>query len=188
MQEALSLSQPWTHVREAEDERIWATTDAAIENLWRSQGTSGSHKAYRRTEGRRKLEWLFNLHLQHVQTRVYADEDAPFRLQFAPLSLLAAMWLQLASAVTGDKRFVACKFCHRLFEISTDASGFRSHREFCSGSCKTLDYRKRQRLALQLETEGKTPHRIGATIGTDVATVKRWLARNKRGFKRSHRE
>jgi transposase-like protein len=93
------------------------------------------------------------------------------------------MWLQFGLAVTGDKRFVACKFCHRVFEISTEPSGFRSHREFCSGSCKTLDYRKRARSALQLAAEGKTPDRIAAAIDTDVATVNRWIARNKRGLK-----
>jgi len=184
MREALSLSRPWTQAREAADARIWATADAAIEALWRRHGNSGSHKAHRRTEDRRKLEWLFNLHLQHVQTRLHAEEDVPVRLQLAPLSLLAAMWLQLALAVTGDKRFVACKFCSRLFEISTEPSGFRSHREFCTASCKTLDYRKRQRLALTLKADGKTPGRIAAAIGTDLATVTRWLARHKGVVKR----
>jgi len=95
------------------------------------------------------------------------------------------MWLQLAMAITGEKRFVACKFCHRLFEISTEQTGFRSHREFCTDSCKTKDYRKRKRGALRLASEGKTVREISAQIGTENTTVRAWLAAAKasRGVK-----
>jgi len=64
--------------------------------------------------------------------------------------------MQLALAITEDKRLVACKCCDRMFEISTEQTEFRRHREFCSESCKTTDYRKRKRIALDLAEQVKT--------------------------------
>ncbi len=88
----------------------------------------------------RRMKWLFDRNLQHLQGRMGFDGAGLPRLRIEPLTLISAMWLQLARAFTGDKQFVACKFCRRMFEISTDQTGFRSHREFCTDSCKTKDY------------------------------------------------
>lgn len=90
----------------------------------------------------------------------------------------------MALAVTGDKRFVACKFCRRLFEISTDQTGFRSHREFCNDSCKTKDYRKRKRTALRLAASGSRLRQISEKTGTETTTVRAWLATAKRDSSR----
>jgi hypothetical protein len=103
------------------------------------------------------------------------------KLAVEPLTLIAAMWLQLALAVTGEKQFVACKFCGRMFEISTEDTGFRRHREFCSDSCKTKDYRKRKRTALRLDQEGEQLRDIAAKTGTDIVTIRGWLASANRG-------
>jgi hypothetical protein len=126
-----------------------------------------------------RLSWLFASHLQHVQGRMTydPDPDVPPRFSIAPLTLLAAMWLQHALAMAGDKQFVACKFCRRLMEISTDETGFRTHREFCSDSCKTKDYRKRMRTALTLAEKGLSTDAIAQRTVTQVATVRGWLAR-----------
>jgi hypothetical protein len=122
---------------------------------------------------------LFDRNLQHVQGRLAFDKAGEPKLTLEPLTLISAMWLQLALAITGEKRFVACKFCRRMFEISTEQSGFRSHREFCSDSCKTKDYRKRKRSALRLSEGGKLPAEISEKTGTDTATVKTWLKASK---------
>src|SRR3989442_442659 len=125
MQEALELTHSQTPAQEAEDRAAWNRV--------------GLEPPY--NERREKLAWLFNIHLQHVQGRMLFDAKAEPRLSFAPLTLLSAMWLQLALSVVGDKEFRACKLCRRLFEISTEQTGYRKHREFCSESCKTKDYR-----------------------------------------------
>lgn len=127
-------------------------------------------------ERRRHLTWMFNVHLQHVQARMFFDGSSPSRLSFAPLTLLAAMWLQLALSVAGDKEFRACKNCRRLFEISTELTGYRKHREFCSESCKTKDYRKRRRTAIALHKRGTKLTEIAAKIETNKETVRRWIA------------
>ena len=161
MREALHLAQSRTAAKEARDRAAW--------------GEHGLRPPYR--ERRRKLDWLFNLHLQRVQMRMMFEPDAPPRLSFAPLTLLAAMWLQLALSIAGDKQFRQCKFCGCLFEISTEQTGFRRHREFCANaSCKTQDYRRRKRTALELAKKGVPSRTIAQRIDTKEATVRRWLA------------
>jgi hypothetical protein len=159
MKKAMQLTQ--------RPEGVQADIDAA----YKRRGMDPEH---RRTEDAHRLDWLFNVHLQHVQPRMSFRDRLPPRLSYAPLTLLAAMWWQLALAVVDDKRFEACKFCRNLFEISTAQTGFRSHREFCSDSCKTQDYRRRKRTALRLLGEGQPVSKVAKQVGTPVQTVRSW--------------
>jgi hypothetical protein len=131
------------------------------------------------TEKGRRVQWLFNRHLQHLQGRMGFDGAGQPRLKIEPLTLISAMWLQLALAISGDKQFVACKFCRRMFEISTEQTGFRSHREFCTDSCKTKDYRKRKRTALRMAAAGGSLREISDKTATDSGTVRSWVAAAK---------
>lgn len=164
MREALRLSRTRTPAEEAELRATWNRV--------------GREPPYERD--REKLAWLFNVHLQHVQSRMLFEADTDPRLSFAPLTLLSAMWLQLALAVAGDKEFRGCKHCKRLFEISTENTGYRKHREFCSESCKTKDYRKRKRTALKLAGEGKSVAVVATRTGTNAVTVRAWLATTRK--------
>ena len=159
MRKAMQLTQ--------RPEGVQADIDAA----YKRRGMDPEH---RRTEDAHRLDWLFNVHLQHVQPRMSFRDRLPPRLSYAPLTLLAAMWWQLALAVVDDKRFEACKFCRNLFEISTAQTGFRSHREFCSDSCKTQDYRRRKRTALRLLGEGQPVSKVAKQVDTPVETVRTW--------------
>jgi hypothetical protein len=181
MREALKLGQPVTAAAETRDRAIWSQHDAEISEL-RSQFEMEPYDPVeiRHRERREKLTWLFNVHLQNVQGRMTFTPDGPPRLTLTPLSLLAAMWLQLALAAAGDKQFLACKFCRRIFEISTEQTGFRSHREFCSGACKTKDYRRRKRTALQLATKSLSVREIAKATQTEIATVRAWTVSGKR--------
>ena len=163
MREALSL----TRVRPAAEA---AEVDARYEKY----GNLEHHRA----KDRQKLDWLFNVHLQHVQARMAFERELPARLSFKPLTLLSAMWLQLAFAIADDKQFLTCKFCRRLFEISTKQTGFRRHREFCSDSCKTKDYRRRRRTALHLIDEGESVLKVAELTATKAETIRRWVKAN----------
>ena len=165
MQEAMRLA----HWRSAKEE---AEEDARYEQY------ELDAERHRRERGK-KLEWLFDLHLQNVQPRTTFEKVLRPKLSFAPLTLLAAMWLQLALALADDKQFLACKFCRRLFEVSTSPTGFRTHREFCTDSCKTKDYRRRKREALRLVGEKKPVREIAKQTNTKVATIRTWLKASK---------
>ena len=164
MREALRLDQ----LRKNEAER------RRDREAWARQGLKPPVE-----ERRRQLARLVNYHLQHVPWRMTVEADVAPRLSPVPQNLLAAMWLQLALSVAGDKEFPECKFCHRLFEISTEQTGFRRHREFCSDSCKTKDYRRRKRTALKLAKEGASASTVAKRVETDMATVEGWLSRPK---------
>ena len=133
-----------------------------------------------------RCAWLLNSHLQDVKPRMLFAQDVEARLSFAPTSLLSALWLQFALSLVGDKEFRSCKFCQRLFEISTDQTGFRRHREFCSDSCKTKDYRRRKRTALKLAGGRSSLRTIAERTNTKRATVRQWLAASKK--RRTHAE
>ena len=119
---------------------------------------------------------LLDSHLQHVQGRMHFLPDRRVQLQIAPTTLLAAMWLQLAMAVSGNKDFLKCKFCEREIEISTASSGFRTNREFCSQSCKTKEYRRRKRKAIKFARQGKAVNSIARLTDTRPETVRGWVA------------
>jgi hypothetical protein len=165
----------WAH---GEPYLDWALEICFMREAIRATGRS------REAQDAERLKWLFDRNLQHFQGRLrYGSAGEPL-LVFQPLTLLSAMWLQLALSVTGDKRFEQCKFCGRLFEISTDLTGFRSHRQFCTDTCKTNDYRKRKRIALKLAAGGIAVREIAKKTNTERATVQGWLRRTKDAIKR----
>lgn len=128
------------------------------------RGTADGHRAD-----------LINLRLNGVRARlIFADDTEPW-VTYEPTNLRAALWLQLALAVASDKKFIQCKHCAELLEISTEATGHRSHREFCSESCKTLDYRSRVRQAKELAISGLNAASISKRLSTNPTTVERWL-------------
>ena len=97
------------------------------------------------------------------------------------------MWLQLATAVVGNKEFVKCKFCSRQIEISTADSGFRTNRQFCSDLCKTKDYRKRKRTAVRMAAKSASIANIAKEVDTERTTVRRWLSHAKKREKKRSR-
>lgn len=98
-------------------------------------------------------------------------------LRYGPHTLLDALWLQFADAVDRDKVFGQCQECGKWFEIAPDAA--RTHRRFCSNSCRGKAYRERQDKARQLFTVGKTFEEIADELDSDVATVRRWITGSK---------
>jgi hypothetical protein len=109
----------------------------------------------------------------------YEPETGKWVIQLIPGNLLSAMWLQFAQSIARNKRYRTCKGCSRWFEISTDETGFRINREFCSDACKSRDYRKRKDQARRLKAEGKTIVSIARELGTDVETIKKWTSKRE---------
>src|SRR5687768_7315660 len=65
-------------------------------------------------------------------------------LYFAPTNLLGALWLQLATAIDKDAKFLKCEVCGSPFEISPQVN--RKDRLTCSNACRTRAYRKRKEM------------------------------------------
>jgi hypothetical protein len=69
-----------------------------------------------------------------------------FRLGLEPFSLIGALWLETATALSEQKRFRRCKArgCEKFIELSTDArTGRRADAKYCSDACKSKAHRQR---------------------------------------------
>lgn len=98
-----------------------------------------------------------------------------FSLVFEPPSLLTALWLQFASALTGNKAYHQCPVCQTWFELSPAVN--RADRLFCSNACRTRAYRQRITSAQRLHAQGMELEIIAQQLDTNVKTVRRWLAK-----------
>jgi hypothetical protein len=80
---------------------------------------------------------------EHTTARLLWDpEGTLLRLHVVPRSLVAALWLQFARAIEGQRRYLTCVQCRRWMEISPDVR--RSDARFCSGTCRTRAHRERR--------------------------------------------
>jgi hypothetical protein len=128
------------------------------------------------------LQQDLDLHLHHTAAEIatvaaWDPKRGRPALRFEAPTLLAAVWLQLADAVSNDRTFGRCRECGKLFEVAPDAA--RTHRRFCSNGCRSRSYRERQERARQLHAAKKSFEEIAEELGSDVATVRKWIT----GFK-----
>jgi hypothetical protein len=99
-------------------------------------------------------------------------------LRIVPASLIAALWLQLATAIDGDKRYRQCDVCREWFELSGDR---RADARLCSNHCRSKAYRERQNKARRLAAAGSPVKEIAEKLGSHVRTVRGWIvAKGKR--------
>jgi hypothetical protein len=128
------------------------------------------------------LRWMVETSLKDVSPKLArSNQESGLRLIFAPRSLIDAMWLQLAMAITEQKRYPPCRHCGNPFEIARGETGFRKNREFCSDRCKSADYRARRSKAIRLARRGIATQKIAERTETDLGTIKDWLRAVKKG-------
>ena len=94
-------------------------------------------------------------------------------LDYQPISLLGAIYLQFALAINQETPARRCGACGRWFEVAPDRS--RADRTTCSGTCRTRLHRARRRRAKRLRAAGNSLQHIAAKMETDVKTIKKWL-------------
>ncbi|MDB5309430.1 MAG: hypothetical protein JWO38_3632 [Gemmataceae bacterium] len=121
-------------------------------------------------------------HLHHVADHLtVAVESDPVSgrpsMGLEAPTLLAAIWLQAAEAISADRTYNRCRACNSWFEVTTGAA--RSDREYCSNACRSRAYRERQAEARRMYTSGKTFEEIAAELESDAATVRAWITGQK---------
>ena len=123
-----------------------------------------------------------NAHLLEagVTPGLVLDPNAEPRFYVVPRTLLGAMWLQFAEAISQQKDYRRCRNCHTPFEISTGrTTGSRSDRTFCTVACKTEFHNQKRREARQLRAAGSSLREIAAQFETTVEAVQKWLGEPK---------
>ena len=94
------------------------------------------------------------------------------RVHIVPTSLVAALWLQFAKAIEGDKEYRQCEQCNRWFEVAAEK---REDAKFCQNACRSKAYRERQKTARKLRGEGVAVREIARRLDSDTKTITRWI-------------
>lgn len=111
--------------------------------------------------------------IEHTSTRLLLNERGVSELHIVPHNLLGALWLQLASAASGNKEFKGCPECAKFYEISPETA--RKSRRYCSNACRFKAYRGRQERARHLYDEGIPIGDISLELDSDVKTITGWV-------------
>ncbi|MFZ5768638.1 MAG: hypothetical protein ACOY3F_08080 [Bacillota bacterium] len=122
-----------------------------------------------------RVQRVVNEHLKgQVSPRLLWDEHrSRLGLHIVPQSLIGALWLQFAHAITGRKAYRRCEECGTWFEVSPRVA--RTNRIYCSNACRTRAYRRRKVQAQQMYAAGKAIGEIAEALGSDEATVAGWV-------------
>ncbi len=96
----------------------------------------------------RGLGWMglkkeINENINTVNTQIDLGLDAELSMVVAVEDLSAAIWLQFALAVAGNKKYEHCIHCQDYFEIGPSAA--RKGKQYCSNACRMAAYRLRRR-------------------------------------------
>ena len=90
-----------------------------------------------------------------------------------PRTLFAALCLQFALALAGDKNYQRCVSCGKWFELLPGVN--RADKQTCSQTCRTRVYRQRKQRALALHVEGKTARAIARELDAKPDVVTMWI-------------
>lgn len=88
--------------------------------------------------------------------------------------LIDAIWEGFKQAIAHRARIYSCDRCGRFFQVADKAANTKQH--YCGNTCKVAAYRERKRTAAMLRAEGATLLQIARMTGSDVETIKGWLA------------
>jgi hypothetical protein len=105
----------------------------------------------------------------------YHEKHWAFTLE--PDSLIGAMWIQFALAVSESKKFIACEVCGEYIQVAPGVAN--SNRTLCSDACKAKAHRQRRAKALALAAAGMKPRQIAKEVGSKLETVQKWLQDRK---------
>jgi hypothetical protein len=119
-----------------------------------------------------------NQQLQDIGARLlWKRNHVKQELCFVPPHLLAAVWLQFAQAVDGNKGYRSCEQCDRWFELSPKMA--RADKVFCSSACRSRAARERQLQAGQLFKAGQSITEIAGTVHSSPPVVQRWIKKGE---------
>jgi hypothetical protein len=125
------------------------------------------------------VQQIVNKHLAgRISPRLLWSDHRDIGMHQVPSSLVGAMWLQFGRAIDGRKSFHPCRSCGTWIEVST--TGARSSRKFCSGACRSRNYRARREEAAHMYGRGHTHEEIAGAMQASSETVAKWVGSTRR--------
>ena len=94
-------------------------------------------------KGRKEVIGQIEYGMNNPETLLFQIDSDTLNMHLIPTSLLVAMYLQLAMAMQGNKKFGHCAWCGTAFELTPSVA--RTNRRYCSNACKQADYRHRNK-------------------------------------------
>jgi hypothetical protein len=98
-------------------------------------------------------------------------------LLIVPNTLIGCLWLQLADAIAGIRKFRLCEGCRKPMLVAREGSGYRTNRKTCSNACRIRLYSSRKIEARELRAKKISVREIAKHLDTGVEQVKRWIAK-----------
>jgi hypothetical protein len=85
-----------------------------------------------------QIEINAELEKHPAPAKLLRTENGKISLYCVPDSLVAALWLQFALAIDGNKHYKLCEGCNRWFEVGTGTSAGAKRRDAraCSSTCR----------------------------------------------------
>lgn len=122
------------------------------------------------------FNWIFE---PPVMAQLLFNDHSELEQCLIPTALLAAMWLQFAQHVSGEKKIRRCEICNQWADVTDCRENWTSH-ELCVNRDKVRKHRKIKQIN-ELLAEGKSIEQVAQVVGEDTRTIKRWLVPKKRG-------
>ncbi len=170
----------WKGIRSG-NPRGLARVDPLPDDTAFRQARPEAHRRRRLDHQARSIEEIVSARLtEHVgawlSPRAYR-RSIRFRMEYAPRTLLGALWLQCAGAITGQREFRQCKNCGARF----DSKDRRADAKFClRDDCRPKYHQRGMFAAGRLKRDGKLVAQIAEELDESPAQVRKWLQRLRR--------
>jgi hypothetical protein len=110
-----------------------------------------------------------------VPRLLWDTERIQLELHIVPGSLIGALWLQFAQAISGNITYRRCEVCGTWFDLLPPIT--RKSRQFCSNACRSKAYREKQIEAQRLHGQGVPIKEVARRLQTEIATARGWIKR-----------
>jgi hypothetical protein len=168
----------------------WKQIPRALEPFLADRSLAGAadlrpiHRKQERRESVSRNEWahaaVMRLYHAIAPERWFEGEGywsnlsnrVALRVKYADLRCY--MFYQLGHALIGGRRFHRCSACGKWLLLMPGIN--RKDRSTCSGYCRLKLHRQKVK-AQELRREGWSLKKIAKELGTDLASVERWLSR-----------
>jgi hypothetical protein len=123
----------------------WIWTAVPLRNalkVWKKADRTGNFKSLIRGFSEKGLKLVGR---NRIDASITIREDpltSSARLCIRPVTLLDALWTQMAQAIDGSESLRTCVECKQWFTIKSGEG--RSDKEYCSNACRMRAYRKRK--------------------------------------------
>lgn len=173
----------WDGMRNGTTCGLAASVPAEVESARTSERRRRQRIAYHARRIEETVAGRLAVHAGAGLVARYEEPSVTFQLLHEPRTLLGALWLQCAMALSGQREFRKCRQCGKEFEVSTTLRSPETRRldaRFCPGArCRAGYHQHCRAKARRLHGEGLSIIQITDELGESREQVRKWLKATK---------